>query len=188
MTSREVLKELRSIWETHKNEPASLDDAFFYCMAKDAADAIESLLIFTDMINHLPNCNDCASKNCEFAPGLGATVRYNCPIHVTRAKKEPVEKPENNNKTRECLVDGKKALFHRWGDRQRAVLKFSYFIKLEEMTRAAAIFKEINVVPNGAVVEKFTNTFGIVEFETGAVEEVEPERINFIDDPEGDTK
>jgi len=83
MTSRETLQALRRIQETHKDDFVGTFELRIADMAKDAADAIESLLAFVDMIGELATCNDCGRKRtCEYKPGLGETVRYNCPFYT----------------------------------------------------------------------------------------------------------
>lgn len=49
---------------------------------------IRGLLVDTiTIMNHyeaivsLPNCSDCARKNCEYAPNWGSFPRYNCPLY-----------------------------------------------------------------------------------------------------------
>ena len=41
----------------------------------------DCLIAYRDLVN-TGSCNDCAKKNtCEYAPALGAIVRYNCPFY-----------------------------------------------------------------------------------------------------------
>lgn len=41
-----------------------------------------------DKLMSLPNCNDCADKNCcDFAPKPGEYVRANCPLHKKKEAK-----------------------------------------------------------------------------------------------------
>lgn len=41
---------------------------------------IEDCMLFYRRMKDLPTCNDCARKNdCEYVPGWGELVRYNCP-------------------------------------------------------------------------------------------------------------
>lgn len=50
--------------------------------------SIASMLANYDSIISLPDCNDCANKNCEYRPAWGEPVRINCPLHE---KEEPHE-------------------------------------------------------------------------------------------------
>lgn len=82
MIPREVSKELRAVQEKYKNIVPLTFDIRVSDMAKDAADAIDFLQTFVDLIGKLPDCNDCARKSCEYRLSLGKTVRYNCPLFL----------------------------------------------------------------------------------------------------------
>jgi hypothetical protein len=79
MIPKEVSLELRKAQRLFKetNDPISN-------MAKDAADAIDSLQVFVDLINGLPTCNECHNKACKCKPPLGKTVVYNCPMFIKK--------------------------------------------------------------------------------------------------------
>jgi len=79
MKPKEVSEKLRVVVEQHKDEYTQTFGLRISDMATDAADAIDSLQVFVDLINSLPNCNDCGLKSCTSRPGLGETIRYNCP-------------------------------------------------------------------------------------------------------------
>ena len=41
---------------------------------------LEDCMVFYQQMHDLPTCNDCARQNdCEYVPGWGEKVRYNCP-------------------------------------------------------------------------------------------------------------
>ena len=82
MTPREVLNELRLVQEKYKDDTTPAFQVRISDMARDSADAIDSLLTFVDNIFALPNCQDCARKDCECKPKLGETIRFNCPVYV----------------------------------------------------------------------------------------------------------
>ena len=86
MRPREVSKELRLVQEKYKNVITLTFQPRISDMAKDAADAIDSLQAFVNLIGTLTTCNECADKNCIFRPALGETVRYNCPLFLKRTK------------------------------------------------------------------------------------------------------
>lgn len=67
----------------------------------------------------------------------------------------------SNSEYRMCMVDGKKALFHRW----------------HEFCNVVAESPMIGGTPAGQI--KYT--LGTVEFEDGHIEEVAPHRIKFMD-------
>lgn len=82
---------------------------------------------------------------------------------------------------RPCYVDGKKALFHRWIDREGLYLHFKCFISLEEQLKAQKTFYDDHIIPTGCDIERIKQTFAIVEFENGTVAEVAPCSIKFDD-------
>lgn len=53
---------------------------------------IADVLQFAAEILQLPNCNDCAkTKSCQYVPGWGKTVRYNCPFWQGKCDQPPEE-------------------------------------------------------------------------------------------------
>jgi len=80
MSPTDVSKELRIIQEKYKNMITPTFQIRISDMAKDAADAIDNQQVFIDLIGTLPTCNECGDKQCSYRPGLGQTVRYNCPL------------------------------------------------------------------------------------------------------------
>ena len=80
---------------------------------------------------------------------------------------------------RPCFVGERRGLFHRWEENTRILLKQS--------TKSAnyryadlCIMREHGVIPSDCSSETIQQTFGIVEFEDGCVEEIEPSRIRFV--------
>lgn len=67
-----------------------------------------------------------------------------------------------NSEHRTCIVDGKKALFHRW----------------HEYCGVVAASPMIGGAPAGQI----RYTLGTVEFEDGTIKEVAPHKIQFTDD------
>lgn len=63
---------------------------------------------------------------------------------------------------RPCLVNGKKALFHKW-------IESKYFV-------------EPSLVIGGTIGGQICNNFAIVEYSNGAVSVCNPEDIKFLDD------
>ena len=59
---------------------------------------------------------------------------------------------------RPCYVDGRKALFHRWGLKAKAIMKSS----------------------DGSLSTPFEITLAIVEYEDGQIAEVPPDAIRFV--------
>jgi hypothetical protein len=85
MTPREVSRELRNVQEKYKGIATPTFSIRISDLARDAADAIDSLQTFVDHIGKLPTCMDCANTGCkECKPLWGETVRYNCPLHISK--------------------------------------------------------------------------------------------------------
>ena len=82
MTPKEVSENLRKIQVKYKNIVTPTFEICISDMAKDAADAIDTLQVFVACIGLLPTCNECANKDCGYRPGWGDTVRYNCPHYI----------------------------------------------------------------------------------------------------------
>ena len=88
--------------------------------------------------------------------------------------------------TRLCEVDGERALFHRWADEDKALLKFNVFLRSEERAPYLRDFKENAVIPTGCSTEIIRKTYAIVEFPDGSVRKEDPEKVRFLSE-EADT-
>lgn len=82
---------------------------------------------------------------------------------------------------RPCIVDEKRALFHRWIDKDQIILKTGFVLKHEHAEAIRQRFEKDFIVPSGMTAEKTRVTLGIVEFEDGTIQEVLPTRIKFLD-------
>ena len=82
---------------------------------------------------------------------------------------------------RPCLVDGKPALFHRWAEEDRAILKPRAKVPLDALPAIRRIFEEHNVVPASCDAEVMRATYAIVEYPDGSVGHVTPELVCFTD-------
>lgn len=81
------------------------------------------------------------------------------------------------NKLRPCFVDGKKALFHRWTDKEKLILQSKYI----QSSRADSIDLDyFNYFDDGVTLHKVKTIVAIVEYEDGTVAEVEPTSIKFV--------
>lgn len=103
MTPREVARELRNVQEKHKDDVTPTFGTCISDMARDAANAIEGLLAFVDMIYGLNNCNVCTNVNCPFRPKLGETIRYNCPIYTNTPREKLQEAETQYDRFRQML-------------------------------------------------------------------------------------
>ena len=81
---------------------------------------------------------------------------------------------------RPCYVDGKKALFHRWIDKETPIIRINAMLTEKALDRIASKIKNGMIPPSGDVVLQKT-VFGIVEYYNGTVAEVEPTSIIFAD-------
>ena len=82
---------------------------------------------------------------------------------------------------RPCMVDGKKAIFHRWAVDEEVLIKFNGSFKNKRIEMICCAIREDRVIPQYVDTEKLTNTYGIVEFENGTVRGVRPVEIRFLD-------
>lgn len=83
MTPRETSNLLRIVEKDNKKLFYFTGELRISDMAKDAADAIDSLQAFVDFVNGLPDCNCCGNTNCGYRPALGQPIRYNCPLWLS---------------------------------------------------------------------------------------------------------
>lgn len=84
---------------------------------------------------------------------------------------------------RPCYVDGIKALFHRWEEKETPLFKIQneIGIKQNEFEKKLKYLMDIGVTPTKCDVHMIKQTVAIIEFESGRVVEVEPHRIVFAD-------
>ena len=86
---------------------------------------------------------------------------------------------------RPCLVDGKPAVFHRWVDEDKGLLKINAFVRMPEAEALNRTFHEDGIVPNCCSMEKLRTTLALVEYPDGSVGKVKPELVQFLDREEG---
>ena len=86
---------------------------------------------------------------------------------------------------RPCLVDGKPAIFHRWVEEDKALLRIDRFMKPEDQARAFQLFNNTGVADASSTIEKLRVTFALVEYPDGSVGKVKPELVTFLDRKEG---
>lgn len=81
-----------------------------------------------------------------------------------------------------CEVNGKKALFHRWVESDSIFFNIKSFCSKEDLQFIMRNFKDHNVIFEGrAGIEKVKSFYGLVEYEDGTLEKVDPENIKFND-------
>lgn len=83
---------------------------------------------------------------------------------------------------RPCYVGGNKALFHRWEDKPRQIIRQDglRMWSPENLMKAYAKQYEAGILPPEFEIEFIPRTLAIVEFEDGTVLEVEPCEVRFV--------
>lgn len=82
---------------------------------------------------------------------------------------------------RPCTVDGQTALFHRFVEDDRGILKVNAFMRKEDVDELNKIFHETNVVSNCCTLEKLRSTMALIEWPDGRLSTVAVERVQFTD-------
>ena len=80
-------------------------------------------------------------------------------------------------KLRVCRVNGKKAFFHKWVEKETPIIHLDYSRSNKEIHIAAM---GQFYLPPGAKVTSQRQTLAIIEYMDGTVAEVLPEKIQFI--------
>lgn len=102
----------------------------------------------------------------------------------TKGAKAHIKGKPSIKKYRPCVVDGKKALFHRWADKGKLVVRLDGIFtekKLQEASLHIYQDDDLIITDRKSDVVQIQQTYGIVEYENGVVAEVEPEKIVFTD-------
>ncbi len=87
-------------------------------------------------------------------------------------------------KYRPCIVDGKKALFHRWADKGKLVVQLQGMFTGKEIRETSQhIYQDDDLIMTDrrSDIMQMQYTYGIVEFADGRVSEGEPSKIRFTD-------
>lgn len=83
---------------------------------------------------------------------------------------------------RPCDVDGKAAMFHRFVDDDRALLRINKFCKPAEQEALVRYFREQGVYNDDACsTEILRSTMALVEYADGSLGKVDPEKVTFLD-------
>lgn len=89
--------------------------------------------------------------------------------------------PMDELQARPCEVDGRPALFHRWVEEDRALLKFDGFVPRPGQQYIHHRFLEECVVPPVCHVDVLRETFALVEYRDGTIAKVDPLLLRFVD-------
>lgn len=85
------------------------------------------------------------------------------------------------NPLRPCLADDKPALFHRWIDEDRVLVKLNGLCSHETRKKILDEFQVRGVLGPEGSTEVVHNTLALVEYHDGSVGKVRPELITFLD-------
>lgn len=89
--------------------------------------------------------------------------------------------PMGELQNRPCEVDGRPALFHRWVEEDRALLRINAFTTPEEQQKLVYKFRDGGLVSPGCSTEVIRETFALVEYRDGTIAKVKPELVRFVD-------
>lgn len=86
-------------------------------------------------------------------------------------------------KYRQCLVNGKKALFHMWANKDMLQFRTTVVMNRERLKQLDhdIFIKGTRVIPNFMEPIHHQLLVGVVELESGDILEVDPKEIKFID-------
>ena len=90
--------------------------------------------------------------------------------------------PMENLQNRPCTVDGRPALFHRWIEEERVLLKVNAFTTPEDQQRLLYKFREMSLVAPECSTEVLHSVLALVEYRDGTVAKVKPERVRFVEE------
>lgn len=80
-----------------------------------------------------------------------------------------------------CEVDGRPALFHRWIEDDRALVRINCFVTPEEQVEMVRKIRASGIYAQGCSPEVVRETFALVEYRDGTVAKVRPELVRFVD-------
>lgn len=79
-----------------------------------------------------------------------------------------------------CEVDGRSALFHRWIEEDRALLRFDSYRPIAAEKAIIHRFHDRGVVEPGCSVDVVRETFALVEYRDGTIAKVDPLLVRFV--------
>ena len=85
------------------------------------------------------------------------------------------------NELRPCIVNGQKALFHKWAETENVILKFDGLADADEIRRIRKEYHRAGCLPPHFLTEKIKAVIALVEYEDGQMDEVRPCAVRFID-------
>ena len=88
--------------------------------------------------------------------------------------------PMDALQSRPCEVDGRPALFHRWVEEDKALLRINCYTTPEEQQKLVYKFRQGGLIDPGCSTEVLRETFALVEYRDGTVAKVKPELVRFV--------
>ena len=90
--------------------------------------------------------------------------------------------PMDELRCRPCTVNDRPALFHRWIEEDRAILKHnkSFLYTTDDLHYRERYFIEKGVCLPECAFEVVSETLALVEYQNGVVAKVKPEQVRFI--------
>ena len=92
------------------------------------------------------------------------------------------------NEYRPCEVLGVKALFHRYIEDTKCLIKSQLLtparLEADMGKKCLEMIHRDDIIPRGFDIEKLSNTLALVEFEDGTVHKVDPTVVKFLDTKE----
>lgn len=81
---------------------------------------------------------------------------------------------------RPCLVNGAKAIFHKWINDEKAMLKMNVTTSPTRLQAINKLYKQ-DIIPNVCSLEKLSITVALVEMEDGTMKKADIDSIKFLD-------
>lgn len=88
--------------------------------------------------------------------------------------------PMDELRCRPCEVEGRPALFHRWVEEDRALLRVEALVSAKSVISINNRFRSEGVVPPGCAIDVIRETFALVEYRDGTIAKVKPELVRFV--------
>ena len=84
---------------------------------------------------------------------------------------------------RPCWVNGRKGMFHKWIEKEIGVIlpDGGGIIPGNHLLRAKEAYENDGIILSGFKLDKVKNTYALIEFEDGHIEEIPPTTITFLD-------
>ena len=87
---------------------------------------------------------------------------------------------------RPCWVNGRKGMFHKWIEKEIGVIlpDGCGIVPGERLLLVKEMYENDGVIPSSFKLDKVKNTYALIEFEDGHIEEIPPTTITFLDHSE----